>query len=173
VGVTYQKADDEVHRLVAEVIEQDFPDLKEVEVRVDLLMAFAARNEQTGEPQGYALKLHGVPCLAVIKVNNIKDRVAGLGDCRITFDGDRFVDLPDRKRRGLIHHELMHLVVARDSEGGVRTDDAFRPVLKTRNHDIDLGAFFATVKKYGEDAPETDNYKAAHREFTQLLLPYG
>lgn len=151
--VTYQVADDEVKGLVADVMEATFPELAEADLAVDVLMAFAAVDKD-GNQTGVAVKLHGVPCLATIRVVNLKDRVAGLGDVRIILDGDRWPESSDARRRALIDHELNHVELQRDDAGAVKTDDAERPVVKLKPHDFELGGFWATVVRHGKDAPE-------------------
>lgn len=172
MGVTYRKADAGVMELVAAVIDQTFPHLKELGVAVDVLVAHAARDKE-GRPKGPAVKLHGVACLATIQVTSLKDRVAGLGDCRIVLDADRWDDLDDARRRALIDHELTHLVPQLDAEGGPKTDDAFRPCLKLRTHDFDLGGFWSVVERHKAAAPEGAAYAELHRGMTQRVFPWG
>lgn len=170
--VTFQRAEKDVTDLVAKVMAEAFDDLAKLKVEVDVLMAFAARDKD-GEPKGCALKLHGVPCLAIVKVTSLKDRVAGLGDVRILIDGDQFPHRTAEEQEAIIHHELQHLVIARDKDGNARIDDAFRPVLKTRPHDAELGVFFATIDRYKTAAIEAQAYRALHREMSQRTFPWG
>lgn len=170
---TYRKADSEADDIIRDLLIRHYPDLHEVGVTVSCLFAYAPRNEMTGEPTGPALKWAGMPAAAVIKINSLKDRVAGLADATITVDGDQWKDQSDVWKRALLHHELEHLELRLDDEGNVQTDDAFRSKLKCRQHDFYCAGFWNIVEQYKEAALETAQYKPIHKEFTQRLLPYG
>src|SRR4051812_2422250 len=79
-----------------------YPDLRDAGVTFDIL-------ECAG-----GLKFHGYTAAAVIKVNSLKDRVAGLNDCRILLNAEVWKDADKKRRQALIDHELHHLEVVRD-----------------------------------------------------------
>lgn len=167
----FTKADALVCELVDAVLEEHHQRLVEFGVSLDVLMAHA-RTDSSGNPKGPALKHHGVPCLATIKITSHKERVAGLADAILTIDGDRWGDLPEGRQRALIDHELTHLVTPKE-HGGESSDDSGRPVLKMRGHDVETGFFYEVVERHGEAAVETEVYKGMHQKFSQLLLPWG
>lgn len=168
----YRQAPQEIHDLLAEVIASTHKDLKAAGVTISIMTAHAKVNEE-GEPEGPALKHHGYPAAAVIKVNSYKDRVEGKDDATLLIDGDRWDEFSIKKQRGLIDHELTHLVVQRGKRGGIKTDKCGRPCLKTRPHDAEIGVFYDVVERHGEDALETVAYKEMHKAFSQKLLPWG
>lgn len=169
---TYRQADRDDVELLAEVMREYHPKLTDAGVRVGLLHAMAARDKE-GMPKGPALTHHGYPALAVVKINSLKDRVEGKPDATITLDGERWGEQSREEKVALLHHEILHLVVATDEDGGVKTDDAFRPVLKMRMHDYEAGGFWEVVDKHGKHAPESKSYREIHREFSQRVFPWG
>jgi hypothetical protein len=169
----YRQAPAEVVALVQEVLSSLRKDLVEVGVTLGCRFAHAPRNETTNEPKGPALKHHGYPAAAVIRVVSQKDRVAGLPDALIDFDGDRYDDFSEEEKRALIDHELTHLELLRDEEGQPKLDDCFRPRLRLRPHDAEIGVFYDVVERHGPAALETQNYLQMHQVFTQKLLPWG
>lgn len=169
---TFRKADKDICDLVSDVMRQYHKPLHDAGVRVDVLLAHAPRNEKTDEPKGPAIKLHSYPCLATVRVTSQKERVAGLADVMLVIDGDQWPDLPDAQRDALIDHELAHVVLVL-SEGMPQTDDCFRPKLKSRPHDAQLGVFWDVVERHKQNSLEAVAYRDVHRNFTQLCFPWG
>lgn len=161
----YTLAAPDDRRLLEEVAADFHPHLADAGVTVGLLLAVPKEGQE-----GPALKLHGYPALAVVKVNSLKDRVEGKPDCTVQLDGEAWKDLPDARRRAVLDHELTHVVVQRDADGRVKTDDAGRPKLKLRLHDMQVGGFEEVVKRHGAAAVEADHYAGLHRRMTQLEL---
>ena len=60
----FQSAPKDVLALLKAVRAQFYRDLDETGVTISVLMAHAKKNEETGEPDGPALKHHGWPALA-------------------------------------------------------------------------------------------------------------
>lgn len=165
--------DPDMTEVLAEVMRTHFPALVDAGVVVGVLSAHA-KVGKNGEVSGCALKLHGVPCLALVRVNKLRDRVRGMADATIDVDADQWPNHTDKKKRSLMHHELQHLVVVYDKEdGSVKTDDAGRPKLKLRPHDWQIGGFDATVEAFGGDAHEAAAFADLHRHLSQKLLPFG
>ncbi len=169
---TYRTVDAETKELCDEVMQTHHPLLKEAGVTVQILTAHAKVSEATGEPVGPALKLHGVPALAIVKVTSLKDRVGGIEDARIILDGDQWPDFGEERQRSILDHELTHLVPVY-KDGFLQTDDANRPKLKTRPHDADLGVFFEVVERHGMQAVEAQAYRDLHNTMTQMKFPWG
>jgi hypothetical protein len=173
---TRDDAEEEARPIVDAVVKQYHPELNEIGVTIELLFAHAIRDERTGEPKGPALKYHGYPALAVFKVNSQRDRVAGLADCRITFDADRWGDLDDRERRALVAHELYHAEIMIDpdsSEGAPLLDACNRPKIKVRQHDFEIGAFTTIIQRFGGAAPEKAAMKDAIRQCEALTFGWA
>ena len=166
---TYQLADDPVTAIVCAVMRQYHRDLVEVGLTCTVMMAWAAKDDH-GEPLAPALKHHGWPVAAYIKINSLKDRVEGKSDCTIFLDADRWEELSEESQRALIGHELYHLVVRRDDEGNVMSDDVGRPKLKMRPHDYELTGFAEIARRYGNDALEVQQFRAVVGKHGQLLM---
>lgn len=170
---TFCLPDPEHTDVLAEVAKAYFPHLADAGVTVGLLVAHAKVGKD-GEVSGHALKLHGLPALAIVRINKLRDRIRGMPDAMIDIDGDAYPGLPDAQRRSLFHHELEHIVVVYDKESGaVKYDDAGRPKLKLRPHEIVIGGFWGTVDAFGADAHESIAYRDVHKGFTQRVFPWG
>lgn len=151
----HQKAGSGVHDLCNRIMEQDYTEINEAGVTVEVLFAYAPKDEETGEPLTPAVKVHGVPAAAKIQVMSQANRAAGSADVRITVDGDRWQDWSDRRQEAVLAHEIHHIELKRDEEGNILLDDCHRPKIKLKQHDLDLGVFFPIMKRYGEDAIDT------------------
>ena len=161
-----------IEPLLAEVMKTYHPDLFEAGVMVGVLTAHAKEGAD-GEPRGPALTHHGSQAAAVIKITSQADRAAGLPDCILKLDGDRWDTWTTERQTAILDHELTHVLLDRDADGTVRTDDSNRPKLKMRPHDVDLGIFEDVVKRHKEHAGESVNFAEAHKIFTQALFPWG
>lgn len=151
-------------------MKQHHPELVELEVRITVLFANAPVDEKTGEVKGHALRHHGWPAQAVIKVNSHKDRVAGKADADLSLDEENWQRLTDRQREALLHHELLHLEVKSDDEGHAQTDDCGRPKLKIRPHDWEVGGFHQVAENYREDSPEAIALASLAKDWIRLDL---
>ena len=169
---TFRKAEADITDLVSSVMRDCHRPLAEAEVKVDVLLAHAARDKESGEPKGPAIRLNGYPCYATIRITSQKERVAGLGDALLTIDGDRWPDLLVEQQRALIDHELTHLVLVTE-DGTPQTDDCFRPKLRSRPHDAQFGIFWEVVERHQANALESVGYREVHKQFTQLCFPWG
>jgi hypothetical protein len=146
--------DGDVDGTIRSLIEKNYPDLLEAEVTIGAVFAHAKRGED-GEVQGEALKHHGWPAAAIISINPHRKRVEGLPDVSLAIDGDRWPDMSDEQRTALLHHEIHHLLVCRDDEGVIRSDDCGRPKLKMRPHDWECSGFETIIRRYGQAAIDT------------------
>lgn len=161
------RADHATKQLVSEVLLQHRPDLAEVDLRLDVLMASPKEGQE-----GPALKLRGRACVATVRILPVADRVAGAADARITLCSESWDERDDRRRRAVIYHELLHLELSRDGEGAVKIDDAGRPKLRMRQHDFEVGWFAEAVSLFGQDAEEAIQWREVRRKMEQLLLPF-
>ncbi len=78
---TYTVCEDTVTDLLASAVKSTHPHLKEAGVTFACLFAHA--DPESGSA---ALKHHGYPAAALIKLNPLKQRVEGLSDCTIYLD---------------------------------------------------------------------------------------
>lgn len=169
---TYRQAGYEAESILQDLMSRHYPDLTEAGVTVAVLFAHAPRNETTGEPKGPALTHANWPAAALVKVNSQKDRVEGKSDATILLDGDQWPDWSDGRKAAVIDHELYHLEVQRDQEGGIKLDDANRPKLKIRPHDWQLSGFAAIAERHGQDAFEVEAARLLKDKHGQLLFPW-
>lgn len=170
---TYERADADTVAQVAARAEDYYPDLTAAEVRFDVLLAYGTRKE--GQIVTPAIRHHGYPALAVIRVLGTKDRAAGRADVELTIDGDHWIHMGEARRFALIDHELHHLaLVWEDEERRVpKPDDNGRPRLKLRKHDFEIGGFHDIAKRHKAEAPEVVEVRRALGgiDVVQLYLP--
>ena len=158
--------DDEAYDLLGRAIQQHHPDLAQHEVTVALYWASSTKQ---GEP---ALKHHGYPAAALIKINaDVRLRLKGTADASITIDAAHWERLDTLQREALLDHELEHLQVAKSKHGNVKLDDAGRPKLRMAQHDFELGVFYAVVERYGRTCIDAQMLAHAGRRLEQLQLP--
>lgn len=199
-GVTYDKPDEEMKRLLAKVIKEHHKRLLDADVQVLLLVAYGPVNED-GETIGPAIQHAGVPALGVAKIIKLPHRVAGLGDAEITIDGDWWAEASARERMGLLDHELTHLEVVHESvlrkpkralevvegdDGTIKLkrdqqaeeetaskpvlDSAGRPKMRIRKHDRYFGWFDEVAKRWGPDSQESQQAQRFVEETGQLYF---
>lgn len=168
---TYSKCPPTVDAIVRRIIAANHPELLECKVTIGPLFAFAPR-DKNGMPTGPAVKLNGYPCAAVVRITPLKRRVQGLADAEIVIDGDNWKDWSDARQDALIDHELCHLELARDKGGAVILDDHFRPKLRMKLHDWQLGGFAAVIQRHGEESFDALTFQEAVATHRQLLMPF-
>jgi hypothetical protein len=162
-------ADIQVAPIIADLLETPrFSELREAMVTVDADFIYRGKNG------AWALKWHGSPAAAVIKKNSVDMRRKGIADCTITIEASHWQTLCDRKKEGLIAHELRHIEVCREKKSQqIREDDASRPVLRLLDHDWNLGGFADIAAAYGEDAPEVEAVQALMTRHHQLFFTWS
>jgi len=169
---TMIQAPDDVLELLRQTVELYRNELLEAGVTWNVVMVHAA-TDQNGEPRGPALKHHGHDALAVVKINSLEDRVKGLADVTLRLDGDRWPEHSRETQVAILHHEAEHLILVRGDDGAVRTDDANRPKLRIRQHDLEIGGFECVVECHKMAAIEAQQYRDLNRRLSQKTLPWG
>ena len=150
---TYDTSSKDVEKLAAALRTKSHQHLDVAKVAIGYLFAYAPKDKK-GDPKGPAIKNHGYPAAALVKVTSHKDRVAGLPDAVIILDGDQWPEWSEERRGAVLDHELEHLKLKTDREGAVRSDDNGRPLLKVKPHDFQVGGFSAVIDRHGEQAVE-------------------
>lgn len=172
---TYKPAPSDVRAVVMQAMSDYHPELVEYEVTVKVLLAYAPINE-AGEPIGPAIRHHGYQAHAMMRVNSLRDRVEGKTDATVIIDGDHYQEWPAEKLVALADHELRHLeLVTKPDEHGnpvVQIDDAERPKLKIRPHDLEIGAFVDVIDRHGRHAIEAQAIHGA-QEFVKGLFEFS
>ena len=166
---TYTQADQTVLALLATVVEEYHPDLRAAGVTFTVLAAHA-KHDKNGEPKLPTLKLHGTPAAAIVGITSVKDRVAGLGDCRLILDADLWDKLTEAERTALLDHEIFHVQLVLDESGAPTLDDCLRPKLKMRPHDAEVGIFFEVIARHGKAALDWQVFQPAREKIEQLEI---
>lgn len=161
MSTIYHKATKAVHDLVEEIIEEFHPELKQVEMKIDLLEARATLDDE-GFPEGPALTHQGYQALGICRIVNYRDRVKGCGDAEIQIDGDWWDDAEPEQQSALIDHELTHIEIVTGEDGRPRLDPIGRPKIKMRKHDRQFGWFDDVAKRWGKNSVE-------HQQASQVL----
>ena len=151
---TYTSDAGEITAYVQHVLDHNLIELKTAGVTVEVLLA--ASDDDDTPP----VKTFGVRAYADIKINDLKNRVAGCRDVRLVIDASRFENSSDARKRGIIHGQLCRVEVKRDKDGVIVTDDAARPKLKLKPLDFGGGGMFDTVDRFGADAVEYKVFQA-------------
>src|SRR5690606_8677815 len=112
------KAPNVVRLIVDEMVGMYHTPLRDAKVTIDLLFAFPKSEDDETAP----VKLHGYPCVAVVKINAYKLRVLGHGDAEITIDARQWDELSEEERRALIDPELTHLELRTAEDGPGQRD---------------------------------------------------
>lgn len=153
---------DEVDReLLERAVAEWHKELGEAGVRVGMLFASAE--------DGPAVKHHGHPALASIRVVPLKDRLTKGYDAEMLVDRGWWDGGTEAHRLALLDHELSHLELKREKPkvpgqvGPVLLDDLGRPRLKLRRGDWNPGdGFAAVVARHGEFASEFEDLRRAY-----------
>lgn len=164
----YEKARAECFQICERMMEKYHGPLRDAQVTVDILFA-KKRPDDSGEinPESHALKLHGYPVAAMVKVNSYKLRAQKHADAEIIIDGDRWDEWSEQEKEALIDHEIEHLELKTDKDGNVRRDDLDRPKLRVRLHDHEFGWFDSIARRHGKHSFEVQQYekfREAHRQ---------
>jgi hypothetical protein len=166
VAKTYQECPEDVTDLADEVLRRWHQDLIEAGVTITYLFM--------SDDGGATLTHQGYPAAAVIKKTSLKDRVAGHRDAILVIDRVWWDNHDNAMCRALLDHEMAHLLVARDDDGkSFITDDAHRPKLEIRKHDIQIGGFIDVAERHRMAAIEVVAVAEATKKFAQLGLFSG
>lgn len=168
---TYERADKSVQNEVHRVMAKYHGPKAESGVRVQVLMASAAR-DANGDPTGPAIRVNGYPAVACIRILSLKDRVARGFDAEMQLDADAWQEKSEAEQEAVIDHELTHLELV-TKEGAVQRDDADRPRLRIRKHDRFCGFFDVVAARHGEASVEIQTVREwlADESYTQCYLP--
>lgn len=159
---------------MADAILNQFPSHKplvEARVRVDLVFAYADRDDETGEKLNNALTKNGIKCLGLTRALPLKDRVMGRGDAEICLDGDWWSEeATDAQQQALLDHELHH-VALKMKKLVLQCDDLGRPLIKLRKHDVEVGWFACIADRHGAHSQEQIQAKAIMEAAGQYFWP--
>lgn len=168
MGTTFEKCGEDVYELLWPMLADHHKDLLETGVTFDLMFAYAAVN-QDGERKGPALKLNGCACAGIVSIVNEKQRVSGRPDVEILIDGDRWPGWGERRRIGLLDHEVTHVVLTLDEEGAVKVQNCGRPKMTLRDHDWECGGFEEIAIRYNDDAMEVTEARNTYEKYGKLF----
>jgi len=169
---TYKKADQSVVEPANEIMcrEERHKPLLDAKIKIDFLFAFPPEDAD-GEPTGPALRRHGCPALGITRKLSLKDRAKGNGDAEICVDANWWTAAQPKEREALLDHELNHIEIAEDKDGGIKTDDLGRPVIRLRPHDYEFGWFRVIAARYKEDSQERIQAARMMEEGGQFFWP--
>jgi hypothetical protein len=179
MGTVYWKADASIVAFIDNVMEKYHQDLHINKVKIGTIMAMSSSEETT------ALKLHGYPVAAMVKIVPLKDRITKEYDVEMLVDATLWKESSIKRKTALIDHELSHLAVKRKKPekpkkgepvkesgnlGEVVYDDIGRPVVKTVKADYNVGdGFLHVIQRHQEESFETININNAMNIIEQAL----
>lgn len=169
----YKKVPKTIDTQIAGLMKKYHGPLVEAKVTIDALFAEAnAAGAGTIAPDAHPVRHHGRPVMASIKVNSYKLRFQGHADAEITIDEDAWDKLSDAEQDALLDHELQHLELKTDKDGGVMRDDLDRPRILMRKHDHEFGWFDACARRHGTASLEVKELEAFLVKRKQLWIPF-
>jgi len=162
VPTTYEKAKEDVHKLVAAVQKKYHTELTNQSVRVGVIFA--------NNTEGASVKKGGYPCVGKISIVSLKDR------CEKDYEAELVIDLTwrtegtSKHHEALIDHELSHLELVEDEEeGGFKKDDLGRPSLKIKLGDWNVGdGFQSVIERHGDYAVELASLRKAESKVNEV-----
>lgn len=154
----------QIAETITKLIEQNHPELVEANVTVDSIFAF-------DEKGGFPVKTNGYPSAANIKISNLKSRVKGAADAEICIDRDAYNSMNELQREALLDRELHKLVIVRDKEGTIKTDDSMRPKMRIKKFDYMLGWFKEIAIRHKENSPEVYQANILWQKDGQTFFP--
>lgn len=157
---TYSPAPTDLLSTLTDLRRRYHADLDRAGVTIRVLMA--------ANPDGDALRHHGYPALALVKINNLRDRAAGLDDATMLVDAGWWKDASDEEREAVLDHELTRIEVKKDDGGNPVLDDCERPKLGKRPCDFFFSGFTTIAKRYGAASQE---HRAAQQVQEHWLQP--
>jgi hypothetical protein len=162
----YETSPDDVAELADSLIEKHYPDLKQAGVTIEF--------QNVWDDNGTPLSLRGHPCQAIVKIISLADRAAGAKDAKITIDADNWENLDEPQRAALMDHELYHLCVRRNPKDNdnVKLDTAGRPMLRMRQHDVEVGWFIEIAERHKENSIEVMQARSIWEQDGQILFPF-
>lgn len=169
---TFSPAKQDVRDLVAEVMAAYHEELITAEVTVSTLMAHPTEKEREKGPPPY-LKLHGYPAAAVVKATPYERRVQGVQDVTLKVDRMTWDELDDAGRVALIDHELEHIEIRSDDEGGIATDDCGRPKIGMRLHDHQIGVFRSIINRHGIKSLDAQQVVGLFKAYKQKFFSFA
>lgn len=164
----YEVCDASVKDLVKKISKKFHPGTIEAEVSVECIFADAGFDKKNNPKP--AVKLHGLPCFAIIKKSSVEQRAQGMSDATIIIDQHKWDKLSEPERMALIDHELEHISVQREDNGAIKTDEAGRPVIKLKPHDWELSGFRAIAERHKEAALEVQELIAFEQSANGQLV---
>ena len=165
----------EAKRIVAKLIADHHPDLAEAKVTFDCLEA--TKTTKGAKIGGCAVRNHGHPAPAKIKISTTWDRTQNAPDFTITFDSEMWAKATEDGREAIIEHQLLFLEVMREEKdgedaekGSIVTDKQHRPRLTRRKADHLFEWFDDAAKRYADASIEVQEAKHFFDEHGQGWL---
>lgn len=158
---TYAVAEDDVVKVLEDLIKRHYKWLNDQAVTFNLLLAYGPIDKD-GNVKAPAIMLHGHAAAATVRVNRLKDRVKGMADVTIEIDGDGWKVWSEAQRQAVLDHELYHLEEHRESDGSPKLDDCGRPKITLRKHDFHFGGFAEIASRYRDVAFEVKAVEEAY-----------
>lgn len=159
----------EVHGRIAALQQRFYPDHVAVELTCDVV--FVDLDDADAEETTPALKLHGYPCDAIVRIVSVKDRAKGLADIEIQIDRRRYQGMTPEERDALLDHELHHVEIKKDRHQKPQVDGCGRPKLKMKLHDHEFGWFTEIARRHREASAEVQQARRLMDRAGQFYWP--
>lgn len=143
------------------LVEKYHERLAEIKPRIAWLFAFA-----NGDDGGPALTKDGHPVAWMAKITDVAARLAGVADVIARIDGEGWMEWSEARRKAVID-SVLHAITIREG-----FDEAKRPKLRLKQHDIRITGFAEIIDRHGEAAIELVAIREVNERLSQLALPF-
>lgn len=174
MSVTFEKCDLKVDENIVVILKLHHKEVAETGATIGAYYAVQEQNE-SGESPTPAIKVHGYPCLAKIKINSYPERVQGKPDATIFIDKGGWEKMAPGEKDALIDHELQHLQSVREKDKPLiwKRDNIGHPILKIRKHDHQFGWFNVIAERHGDNSVEIKQAKMFANQHGQLYFGWA
>lgn len=161
--------DPDVKTLCADVMERFHGDLSIVEVTVGLEWAWPREGDDSGDA---VLLWHKYPVAVVPRVTPHRQRIHGVPDVVLTFDGRHWRGLDAAQRLALMDHGLSYFEPLRDDQGAFKSDDGGRPKVGLRLYDWAVAGFGDVLRRHGRNSLEYQVFSRDVRVHGQVWFSF-
>lgn len=162
----YKKCEPEIYKLAKQILEkhESHKPLLENKVTIDLCWAFGEKDDH-GIIISPAIMKVGRRCYGITRKLSLKDRSMGRGDAEIVLDYDYWSEAQGDVREALLDHELHHIAFRN------KWDTLSRPLLRLRQHDVEVGWFNIVAARHGKSSIEQIQAESIMNEYGQYYWP--
>lgn len=163
--------DPQVMGLLDSVMEASHGELLTAEVTVGVEWAVRKEGDESDKPA--LTDKEGYPAVGRMRITPLKERLWNVPDAVLTIDREWWYLQDDEEQAAFLDRELQKIMIARDKDGCIRSDDVGRPVLAKRLYDVKVGWFLAVADRHGPRSIEVKQAREIREKYGQLLFGFA